>query len=65
MKESEGDRLKYAVYESTLSTADAVPLPPWGRLRNENTAFLDTTPFPNGEGCDTRMPLSHAVIPNP
>ena len=27
MKESEGDRLKYAVCESTLSTADAVPLP--------------------------------------
>ena len=26
-------RLKYAVYESTLSTADAVPLPRWGRLR--------------------------------
>ena len=24
--------------------------PAWGRLRNENTAFLDTTPFPNGEG---------------
>ncbi len=28
----------------------AVPLPQWGRLRNENTAFLDTTPFPNGKG---------------
>ena len=33
MKESGGMRLKYAVYESTLSTADAVPLPRWGRLR--------------------------------
>ena len=33
MKESEGDRLKYAVYESTLSTAGAVPLPRWGRQR--------------------------------
>ena len=33
-------RLKQAIYESTLSTADAVPLPQWGRLRNENTAFL-------------------------
>ena len=32
MKESEGDRLKCAIYESTLSTADAVPLPRWGRL---------------------------------
>ena len=26
-------RLKYVVYESTLSTANAVPLPRWGRLR--------------------------------
>ena len=34
------DRLKYAVCESTLSTADAVPLPQWGRLRYEDTAFL-------------------------
>ena len=33
MKESGGMRLKYVVYESTLSTADAVPLPRWGRLR--------------------------------
>ena len=29
----EGDRLKCAINESTLSTADAVPLPQWGRLR--------------------------------
>ena len=40
MKESEGDRLKYAVCESTLSTADAVPLPQWGRLRYEDAGFL-------------------------
>ena len=26
-------RLKSTIYESTLSTADAVPLPQWGRLR--------------------------------
>ena len=50
MKESEGDRLKCVVYESTLSTADAVPLSQWGRLRNEDTAFLDTKPSPRGEG---------------
>ena len=25
------ERLKQAIYESTLSTADAVPLPRWGR----------------------------------
>ena len=39
MKKSEEDRLKYAVCESTLSTADAVPLPQWGRQRNEDAAF--------------------------
>ena len=33
MKESEGDRLKSTIYESTLSTVDAVPLPQWGRQR--------------------------------
>ena len=38
MKESEGDRLKCVVCESTLSTA----------VRS---------PFPNGEGYDTRVPL--------
>ena len=26
-------RLKSTIYESTLSPADAVPLPQWGRLR--------------------------------
>ena len=31
MKESGKERLKQAIYESTLSTADAVPLPQWGR----------------------------------
>ena len=50
MKKSGKDRLKYAINESTLSTADAVPLPQWGRLLYENTVFLDTTPFPRGEG---------------
>ena len=32
MKESEEMRLKSTIYESTLSTAGAVPLPQWGRL---------------------------------
>ena len=50
VKKSEGDRLKCVVYESTLSTAGAVPLPQWGRQRNEDAAFLDTTPSPRGEG---------------
>ena len=40
MKKSEEMRLKSTIYESTLSTADAVPLPQWGRLRYEDTAFL-------------------------
>ena len=31
MKKSRGDRLKSTIYESTLSTADAVPLPQWGK----------------------------------
>ena len=39
VKKSEEDRLKCVVYESTLSTADAVPLPRWGRLRYEDTAI--------------------------
>ena len=38
MKESEEMHLKYAVYESTLSTAAR-------------------SPFPNGEGCETRASL--------
>ena len=33
MKKSEEMHLKCVVYESTLSTADAVPLPQWGRQR--------------------------------
>ena len=32
-------RLKSTIYESTLSTAGAVPLPQWGRLRYERTAI--------------------------
>ena len=32
MKKSEGDRLKQAINESTLSTADAVPLPRVGKV---------------------------------
>ena len=39
MKKSGKDRLKYAINESTLSTAGAVPLPQWGRLRNGDTAI--------------------------
>ena len=50
MKKSEGDRLKCAINGSTLSTAGAVPLPRWGRLRYESTAILAPKPSPRGEG---------------
>ena len=71
MKKSEEMRLKSTIYESTLSTADAVPLPQWGRQRNENTAFLAlseqmhayvgkqyrrTKPSPCGEGGERSEP---------
>ena len=56
MKERGGDRLKCAINESTLSTADAVPLPQGGRLRNENTAIPDTKPSPRGEGGERSEP---------
>ena len=56
MKESEEMRLKSTIYESTLSTAGAVPLPQWGRQRNEDTAFLDTEPSPRGEGGERSVP---------
>ena len=46
MKKSEEMHLKQAINESTLSTAGAVPLPQWGRLRYENNAILDTKAFP-------------------
>ena len=44
MKKSGKDRLKQAINESTLSTADAVPLPQGGRLRYENAAIPGTQP---------------------
>ena len=56
MKESEEMRLKSTICESTLSTAGAVPLPQWGRLRYENAAFLDTTPSPRGKGVERSEP---------
>ena len=39
MKESEKMHLKSTINESTLSTAGAVPLLQWGRLRYEDVAF--------------------------
>ena len=49
-------RLKSTINESTLSTAGAVPLPQWGRQRNENTAIPKTQPFPRGEGGERSEP---------
>ena len=40
MKKSGGDRLKRAIYGSTLSTAGAVPLPRWGRQKGGSFAAL-------------------------
>ena len=57
-----GDRLKYAINESTLSTADAVPLPQWGRLRYENTAIPETQPSPRGEGKEDRRGAPHYYL---
>ena len=62
MKKSGKDRLKCVVYESTLSTAGAVPLPQWGRLRYENTAIPDTKPSPRGEGCERSEPDRVLVV---
>ena len=49
-------RLKSTIYESALSTADAVPLPQWGRLRNGESGIFDTKPFPRGEGGERSEP---------
>ena len=64
MKESGEDRLKCAACESTLSTADAVPLPQWGRLRYESIAFLDTTPFAMGKVAKRGCRFSRIVKAN-
>ena len=32
-----------------------IALPQWGRLRYEDTAFLDTTPFPMGKAKRRRL----------
>ena len=47
MKESGKDRLKCAINESTLSTADAVPLPQWGRQRGSGFAAKKRKPTPS------------------
>ena len=71
MKESGKDRLKCVVYESTLSTADAVPFPQGGKatIREQryshivraNTCMCGKTippakPSPRGEGGEQSEP---------
>ena len=71
MKESEEMRLKSTIYESTLSTADAVPLPQWGRLTIRGCRFSrivrantricgknndEIKPSPRGEGGEQSEP---------
>ena len=56
MKESGEMHLKSTIYESTLSTAGAVPLPQWGRQRYESNAIDETKPSPRGEGDERSEP---------
>ena len=50
MKESEEMHLKYVVYESTLSTAGAVPPFPMGKATIRGYRFSRYNAFPKGEG---------------
>ena len=67
MKESGKERLKQAIYESTLSTADAVPLPRWGRQISSGYAAIwaDGIPvssaFPSRERCPVGADRALAV----
>ena len=67
MKKSGGDRLKCAIYGSTLSTAGAVPLPRWGRQRGggfaakkeANPASLRSATPSKGRGSRGHSPYRH------
>ena len=55
MKER-GDCFKCAIIrEYPIHRSRGPPLPSRGRLRYENTAFLDTTPFPRGKAKRRRL----------
>ena len=68
MKKSGEDRLKWAIYGSTLSTADAVPLPRWGRQRGGGFAAFfirssqvgDIREYPSAAGA---VPLPQNITP--
>ena len=55
MKKSGEMHLKCVVYESTLSTAGAVPLPQGGRLRNEDTAIPKRRRLRREKGSQPRL----------
>ena len=65
MKKSEEDHLKYAINESTLSTAGAVPLPQWGRLTIREHRFSRHNAFPNGEGKEAAASPQKKEKPTP
>ena len=58
MKESGKERLKSTIYESTLSTADAVPLPRWGRQISGGFAEIEGS----GRSCSGIRYLTYDVF---
>ena len=64
MKERGGDRLKCAINESTLSTADAVPLPQGGRLREGGFAAKKEANLRCGLKNNVRCAYPRFVIPS-
>ena len=61
MKESGKERLKSTIYESTLSTADAVPLPRWGRQISSGYAANIYGAMPEG-GKQSPATRNHAFL---
>ena len=61
MKESGKERLKSTIYESTLSTADAVPLPRWGRQISSGYAANIYGAMPEG-GKQSPATRNHACL---
>ena len=57
-KESGKERLKSTIYESTLSTADAVPLPRWGRQISSGYAANIYGAMPEGWRLEDRSQMS-------
>ena len=64
MKESGKERLKSTIYESTLSTADAVPLPRWGRQISSGYAANIYGAMPEGGEQSPVTPNPQSLIPS-